>query len=60
MTKTMTVPVELIAALIEINSDLGYILEEGLDLDSMESIEAMYNRTTTLLEQVEATRRVSA
>lgn len=49
----VTIPVELLACLAEINSDLGYMLDCGFDGDVLESIAALQMRTTSLIEQMD-------
>ena len=44
---------EVIACMVEISSELGYILDEGVNPDSMEAIELLNNRIVTLLGQID-------
>lgn len=52
MERYFKVNSEFVACMLGISSELGYIIDEGLDPDSMEIIERVNNRLVTLLEQL--------
>lgn len=52
MERHFKVNAEFIACMLEISSELGYLVDEGLNPDSMEIIERVNNRIVTLLEQL--------
>lgn len=50
--ETIQIPAELAASLAEIYSDLGYILDNGLEVETMETIEDLYNRAEDLMTKI--------
>lgn len=44
---------EFVACMLAISSELSYIIDEGLDPDSMDLIERANDRLVTLLEQLD-------
>ena len=53
IVNTYPVPIEFIAAMVEINCDLGYLLDDGLNPEVIEDVETINNRLTALLEKLE-------
>ena len=43
---------EFVAGMLVLNSELGFIIEEGLNPDSMEIIEAANNRLAALIGEL--------
>lgn len=43
---------EFVAGMLVLNSELGYIIDEGLDPDSMDTIERVNNRLATLIGEL--------
>ncbi len=56
MKQYTQIPIELLACIVEISSDLGYMLDGGIDEESMESIELLNNRIGTLLVDIERSK----
>lgn len=52
MERYFKVNSEFVACMLGISSELGYIIDEGLNPDSMEVIERANDRLATLLEQL--------
>lgn len=52
-----SVPAEMIAALVEINSDLGVLIDEGIDPEAVESLELLQKQVDTLLNDVDLYER---
>jgi len=52
MKDKFTVSVEVIACILEINSELSLMIEEGLTPDSMEALELINNRLETLVNDI--------
>lgn len=53
MRQKISISAELIACLAEINSDLGYILDDGINDDVRESLAFLHTRTSTLIDRVQ-------
>ena len=53
IVNTYPVPIEVIAAMVEINCDLGYLLDDGLNPEVIEDVETINNRLTELLDKLE-------
>lgn len=56
MNYQTTIPAELIACIAEINLDIEQMIHDGIDEDSVESIELLNNRITTLLTKIERSK----
>lgn len=55
--KRFPVPAEMIAAMVEINSDLGVLIDEGIDPEAVESLELLQKRVDTLLNDYDLYER---
>lgn len=51
-----TVNEEFVASLLELKSELGFIIEEGLNLESMETIEQVSDQLDTLIQNIREER----
>ncbi|WP_294475467.1 hypothetical protein [uncultured Intestinimonas sp.] len=52
MERYFKVSSEFVACILELNSELDYIVQEGLNPESMEIIERVNNRLETLVAQL--------
>lgn len=59
MRETMQIPVEVVACILEINSELSGIIEEGLTPDSMELLERINNQLESLITDMAGEEKAS-
>lgn len=59
MERYFKVSGEFVACILELNSELGYIVQEGLNPESMEIIERVNNRLEKLVGQLAEEERTA-